>query len=218
MHLSETERNRIKRLVENITDHFVDYEKPQGFCFLTSYALSIYLKIKQVNCTLTGGKFNGRDHFWLKLNDYKDIIIDATIKQFEEYELEDPIYIDRKDDNKTTKQYEEKSYCPNDWIHFYGIWREPLLDKFYLIPRSEEFKEKTVINIFVTAAIINSEIEQLEEEEFIKSYYSYKLYFDPIYQGLRDKWSKNEKIVKYLQNKLPEEFKRILTKALNSTE
>jgi len=83
------------------------------------------------------------------------------------------------------------------------------------LQRTDEFKEKVVINSFLAAAIINYEIEQMADEiDFCKSYF-YKFYFAAIYQGLREKWSKNEKVIKILLDKQPDKFYKLLNKAKN---
>lgn len=214
--ISDKERNRIKGLVENITRHFDDFENPRGHCFSLSYALSVYFKMKYINCSIKGGKYDNSiiDHFWLSLNDYQDIIVDATIKQFEQSEKS--IYIDPKSLNVTTRKYNEKIYSLNDWLNLYAIWREPIFDKFYLISRTQECKEDFVKKIFIAASIIYSEIEQLDSDDktnFLQTY-EYKFYFGPIFTGLRDIWSKDDKMVAYLLDKLPNEFQKILTKSL----
>lgn len=214
--ISDDERCRIKGLIENITKHYDNFENPSGHCFSLSYALSIYFKIKGINCTVSGGKYDNTniDHFWLSLNEYHDVIIDATIKQFEP--SEDSIYIDTKSRNATTKKYDTKIYSINDWLHIYAIWREPIFDEFYLIPRTQEFKEDCVKKIFIAASIIFSEIEQMDDyakSDFYNTY-EYKFYFGAIFKGLRDKWSKEDKMVTYLSVKLPNEFKKLLNRSL----
>ncbi len=212
MNLSETEKNRIRGLVEKITKHSIGSEIPHGFCFSTSYALSIYFKIKELKHSIKGGKFKKIDHFWLSLDEYKDVIVDATIKQFDENQY--PIYIGTKNNNEITKQYVQEDHSFNDWCDLYKTWCEPLLDENYTISRPQELKEKVVFNTFIAASILNSEIEQMNSKiEFIRSY-RYKFYFEPIYKGLSEKWSKNKKLINKLQNKLPDEFNRFLTKVM----
>lgn len=212
MKLPENEKNRIEELIKNITDKSIGSDNPSGFCFSTSIALSIYLKINNFNASIQAGIYNNYDHFWLSLDNYPNIIIDPTIKQFDNNQS--TIYIGEKDGNRITKDFQLKNYGLIEWQNIYGIWREPIIDKSYQVYRTEEFKEKVVINSFVSATIINSEIEQMtEKNDFLKTYF-FKFYFATIYQGLRDKWSKNEKVIKILQNKLPDKFDKLLNKAL----
>ena len=213
MKISEDEKNRIEDFIKYITEESIGSNDPSGFQLSTSIALSVYLKINNINTSIQAGIYNNHDHFWLSLDNYPGIIIDATIKQFDSNES--PIYIGEKYANKITEQYQQKTYDLIEWLNIYGIWREPIIDKSYQLHRTDEFKEKVVINSFVAAAIINYEIEQMADEiDFCKTYF-YKFYFDTIYQGLREKWSKNEKVIKMLLDKQPDKFDKLLNKALS---
>ena len=212
MNLSEDEKRRILGLIKKITDISIGSNDPSGFCFSSSIALSLFLKINNINTSIQGGTYNNFHHFWLSLDNYQGVIIDATLKQFDKNQSD--IYIGEKDGNKITREYQLKTYDLIEWLNIYGIWREPILDKTYQLHRQEDFKEKVVINSFIQAAIINYDIEQMaDKNDFLKTY-SFKFYFSTIYQGLREKWSKNEKVIKILQNKLPDKFDKLLNKAL----
>lgn len=213
MKLSEVEKKRIEDLIKYITEETIDTNDPSGFCFSTSIALSIYLKINNIDTSIQVGIYDNLNHFWLSLDNYPGIIIDATIKQFDSNQS--PIYIGEKDSNKITEQYQQRTYDLIEWLNIYGIWREPIIDNTYQLQRTDEFKEKVVINSFLASAIINYEIEQMADEiDFCKTYF-YKFYFATIYQGLREKWSKNEKVIKMLLDKQPDKFDKLLNKAKN---
>ena len=211
MKLSEDEKRRMIGLIKTITDISIGSYDPSGFCFSTSIALSLFLKINNINTSIQGGTYNNFNHFWLSVDNYQGVIIDATLKQFDNSQSD--IYIGEKDGNKITREYQLKTYDLLEWLNIYGIWREPILDKTFQLHRTEDFKEKVVINSFLQAAIINFEIEQMaDKNDFLKTY-SFNFYFSTIYQGLREKWSKNEKVIKILQNKLPVKFDMLLNNA-----
>jgi hypothetical protein len=212
MRLSVEERDRLIGIVEKITNSSIGSQDPCGFCFSTSYALSILFTINEINHTIQGGKYESRDHFWINLTDYNGIIIDATIKQFDD--SQDPIYIGSLADNSISKKFVQLNYGLAEWLHLYGIWREPLLDSYYSIPRDQDLKERLVINTFTAAAILLFEIDQLDHKENILNQYPYKFYFGPVYKGLREKWSKNEKVIELMKKRLPGKFDALLKKAL----
>ena len=179
--------------------------------FFNFYSSFIILKINNIDKSIQAGTYNNINHFWLSLDNYQGVMIDATLKQFDKNQSD--IYIGEKDGNKITREYQLKTYDLIEWINIYGIWQEPILDKTFQIHREEVFKEKVVINSFIQAAIINSEIEKMaDKNDFLKTY-SFKFHFSTIYQGLREKWSKNEKVIKILQIKLPDKFDMLLNNA-----
>ena len=184
MTLTENEKNRIEDFIKHITLESIGSAEPSGFCLSTSMALSIYLKIHNINTSIEAGIYNNFDHYWLSLDNYPGTIIDATINQFDSNES--AIYIGKKELNKITEGYKQKSYDLIEWLNIYGLWREPIIDSGYQIHRSDEFKEKVVINSFIAAAIINYEMEQMEHKiDFFDSYF-FRFYFSTILQGLRE--------------------------------
>jgi hypothetical protein len=213
MKFTEEEKNRIEDLIKYITEESIGSNDSSGLSLSTSIAVSIYLKINNINASIHSGIYNNYDHFWLSLDDYPGIIIDATIKQFDSNES--PIYIGEKDANGITKQYQSRCYDLIKWLNIYCIWREPIIDKSYEVPRSDEFKEKVVIHSFTAASIINHAIDQLEDKTVFFETYFFKFYFATIYQGLREKWSKNEKIVQILHDRQNDKFENLLKKALS---
>jgi hypothetical protein len=213
MTLSENEKNRIEDFIKHITLESIGFAKPSGFSLSTSIALSIYLRINNINTSIEAGIYNNSDHFWLSLDNYPGTIIDATIKQFDSNESDS--YIGKKELNKITKGYQQKSYDLIEWLNIYGIWREPIIDRAYRIHRSDEFKEKVVINSFISAAIINAEIEKMPDKiDFFDTYF-FRFYFSTILEGLREKWSKNEHVVKILRDNQKDKFEKLLHKASN---
>jgi len=118
-------KQKIKLLVETITKRSIGNQCPKGFCFSTSFALSVYFNSQEIRNFISVGKMNNTVHFWLNLIDYDDIIIDATIKQFDKNQ---DIYIGNISDNKTTEQYKPKCISFNDWIDLYEIWCNPEFD------------------------------------------------------------------------------------------
>ncbi len=122
MKLSEDEKKRIEDLIKYITEETIGSNDPSGFGFSTSIALSIYLKVNNIDTSIQAGIYNNLNHFWLSLDNYPGVIIDATIKQFDSNQL--PIYIGEKYANKITEQYQQKTYDlivyqpPINWINF----------------------------------------------------------------------------------------------------
>jgi hypothetical protein len=68
MKLSEEEKNRIEDLIKYITEQSIGSHDPSGLSLSTSIAVSIYLKINNINTSIQAGSYNNHGHFWLSLD------------------------------------------------------------------------------------------------------------------------------------------------------
>lgn len=207
--LSEQKKEELKLVIEKITLRSIGKNCPKGFCFSTSFVLSIYLRAKGISNCIVGGKMNGCDHFWLNLKEYDDIIIDATIKQFDK--SQDDIYIGRISGNEITRQYNLKCYSFNEWINLYQAWSNPEFCSEGIIQREKELFRKIVVNNLISASILIYEIEKMEEstQQKILSSSLFKLYFQSIWNGLKNGWEEDEGIMVAVKSIVEEEFKML---------
>ena len=181
----------IKFLVEKITDRSIGQYGPKYLCFSTSYVLSLFLECNGISNHITGGFYGSIPHFWIKLEDYDEYILDATIKQFD---VSQPsVYFGRISDNKITKEYILDQYNENSWFESYKYWCNPEFD-ILGVRRSEEIVRKLITNNIIGAAILNYEIAGINNLEKSRTQKSdlYELYFSAIRKWLRE-W-KDDKI------------------------
>ncbi len=208
------DNKRLRDLVERITMLSIGKQNPKGFCFSTSFVLSIYLDSQGYSNNIISGKMNGVDHFWIKLDNDDDIIIDATLKQFDsENNQEDSIYIGEISENKITNQYKQDYISFKEWIDLYERWCNP--EKFPAFDKQEDsFVKKLILNNLIGASILAYEIEKLKPsiKSNIVSSYFYKLYLNPILNGLKNKWITDENLLREVRLNTGEEFKVLLSK------
>jgi len=80
--ITEEIKENLKATVARFTEPTIGDESPKNLCFCTCFPLLLFLKTNNINCSLTGGDYNGIRHFWLTVNGYDNVIIDPTIRQF----------------------------------------------------------------------------------------------------------------------------------------
>lgn len=212
MKLSNKKIDNLKKDIQKITSKSVGTESQRGLCFSTTFALSIYLESKKISNVIVGGKMNGFNHFWLKLRDYDDLIIDATIKQFDD--SQNDIYIGKLSDNIITRQYEIRNYSRKDWFNIYALWCNPEYEIYGIKFRDKASFKRTVLNNLINASILLFEIEKLDisvRQEIYKSNLFY-FYFKHIQTGIRGDWLGDEVLVKELNLKVKKEFSLLLSK------
>jgi hypothetical protein len=161
--------------VQTLTSEPIGNENPKGFCFSTSFALSIYLDAFGYQNSIAEGDFNCA-HYWLNPKGYDNIIIDAAIRQFDF--KQDPIYIGKIGENEITKQYKITNSSFNDWVQLYQIWCNP---KYNTVgeQRPTDIYQKLLLHNLATASILNYEIQNLDSDTKLRTTksYLYKLYF-----------------------------------------
>ncbi len=135
--MTEDKKNELKILVQTLTSVPIWNENPKGFCFSSSFALSIYLNALGYQNSIAEGTFNVK-HFWLTIEGDDNIIVDATIRQFDW--KQDPIYIGKIEENEITKQYKINNSSFNDWVQF---------TKFGAIPNINHFMYKGRLTFFI---------------------------------------------------------------------
>lgn len=190
----------IRKKVALFTEPTIGDECPKHLCFSTCFPLMLFLKINDVNCSLTGGSCMGIRHFWVTLNEYDNVIIDPTIKQFKP--LADPIYI-----GSLTSEYKSDTVSFNETFYWaFKFWAEPLLDR----PRSHEEKPKGVeerTNFYNVkfATILNQEISRKNPAKIALLHNRLcKLYFRTILKFLKLKTEKDQDYIRNLRATLPQ--------------
>jgi len=207
--MTEDIKESLRRKVALFIAPTIGEECPKHLCFSACYPLLLFLKINDINCSLTGGDYKGTRHFWLTVNDYDNIIIDPTIKQFKP--LGDPVYIGplTSDYTSDTNPFNETFY----WA--FKFWAEPILDR----PRSHQEKPKWVeerTNFYNVkfAMILNQEISRINPEKIIVHHNRLsKLYFRTVLKFLKLKTQKDQDYIRNLRATLPQYFDKLLNQA-----
>ncbi len=207
--MTEEIKENLRATVARFTVPTIGEECPKNLCFCTCFPLMLFLKINDVNCSLTGGDFNGTRHFWITINEYENVIIDPTIQQFKP--LVDSIYI-----GPLTKEYtQDNAPFMETFLWAFKFWVEPILDR----PRSHQEKPRWVeerTNFFNVkfAMILNQEISQKKSETVIFHHNRLcKLYFRTILKFLIVKIQKDQDYIRNLQVVLPQAFEKLLNQA-----
>ena len=170
----------IIKITKDFTSESLRNQDPAGLCFSTSIYLQIYLATKQIKSNLISGKVPSHDvtHFWLYIES-EDIIVDATIQQFNNPE---PIYVGKLKDNEITKTYIPNGMELDKWFqtHF-NIWENPFVITTF--PLNGEYDKRNILYTIKLATILHAEIKQLIFiDEFVKKLFG--IYFNPIYNFL----------------------------------
>ena len=174
---------RIKKLA---TEFSIFVLKDFGFqpnsCLLTCYPLSLHLENNGIPNSVEGGTCCKKTHYWIRLNEYPEIIVDPTFRQFE---LD---FLSTFNDETTYGGRLVPPYLVNplyDPISAWEeIWKERLLNKGFL---KEEYDVgylptnlppfESILNICLRAAIVViSETEELIEQSKINASERYKNY------------------------------------------
>ena len=207
--MTEEIKENLRATVARFTVPTIGEECPKNLCFCTCFPLMLFLKINDINCSLTGGDFNGTRHFWITINEYENVIIDPTIQQFKP--LVDSIYI-----GPLTKEYtQDNAPFKETFLWAFKFWVEPILDR----PRSHQEKPRWVeerTNFFNVkfAMILNQEISQKKSETVIFHQNRLcKLYFRTILKFLIVKIQKDQDYIRNLQVVLPQAFEKLLNQA-----
>jgi hypothetical protein len=210
--MTDEKKNELKMLVQTLTSEPIGNENPKGFCFSTSFALSIYLDAFGYQNSIAEGNFNCA-HYWLNLKGYDNIIIDATIRQFDI--KQDPIYIGKIGENEITKQYKITYSSFNDWVQLYQIWCNP---KYNTIgeQRPTDIYQKLLLHNLATASILNYEIQNLDSDTKLRTTksYLYKLYFQPIIQMVKLSLCSDNEIISLVRSKVGNKFDLLLLKVV----
>lgn len=204
--MSKDTIENIRKTVALFTEPTIGDECPKNLCFSICFPLMLFLKINDINCSLTGGEYNGIRHFWLTVNDYDNIIIDPTIKQFKP--LADPIYI-----GSPTSEYTPDTTSFNETFYWaFKFWAEPILNR----PRTHQEKPKWVeerTNFYNVkfAMILNQEISRKTPEKINMHHNRLcKLYFRTILKFLILKTKKDQDYIRNLRSTLPQCFDKLL--------
>ncbi len=205
--MDEELKKEIRSYVDTITLKSIGNQDPKGFCFSTSFALYLYLRLKRIRTSIVGGTMDGCAHFWLKSDCYDDII-DATLKQFDKENcVLDLVYIGEKSKNKITEKYQQNTTSFNEWIEIYKGWCDPEKLPDGNPRENTRDVEKVIINNLIAASIVYYEIENAEEEckQIMKNSPLYNLYFNPIKKGLK-RWKDNTNLTQKPKELIEKEF------------
>lgn len=80
--LTEEDKLRIENLSKEFTTFVLADQDPKHMCFTICYALHLHLMNNGYSNLLSGGRYQGIDHYWLDLGDDDKTIVDPTIGQF----------------------------------------------------------------------------------------------------------------------------------------
>lgn len=199
---------KLKSLTERIIKHSIGEECPKGFCFSTCFVLSIYLELNGFPNEIICGKMNNTDHFWIYLKDF-DVIIDATIKQFDKNQ--EAIYIGKKIENEITNQYKINQISFNEWLRIYKVFRNPNYDSEGIVPRDKNLVDKIIKHNLINASILIYEIEKfnIKTQSETETSYLYQLYI----QSIKDiVTNADENLLSIIKNLINVEFKSLQTK------
>jgi hypothetical protein len=210
---------QLEKLTKCFISESISDQDPAGLCFPTSFLLQIYLGTKQIKSSLikgevpvkkTDGTYLNNPHYWLQI-DSTDIIVDATIKQFNN---PDPIYVGKIQDNEITKTYipnelELQAWFPTD----FGIWKHYFEESVYPPPLDEcPYHKRSTIYTLKLATILHEECKKLNSvDEFTK--YHYVLYLTPIYYYLYH-WQKGLVKLEMKKEIMPSAFGSFLEEVL----
>ena len=204
--ITEEIKENLKATVARFTEPTIGEECPKNLCFCACFPLQLFLKINNIQCSLTGGDYNGIRHFWLTVNGYDNVIIDPTIRQFKPQV--EPIYI-----GSMTSEYTPDTTSFNETFSWaFKFWAEPILDR----PRSHQEKPKWVeerTNFFNVkfAMMLHQEISQKNPETITMHHNRLcKLYFGTILKFLKAKTQKDQDFIRNLRETLPQSFENLL--------
>jgi len=204
--ITEEIKENLKATVARFTEPTIGEECPKNLCFCACFPLSLFLKINNIHCSLTGGDYNGIRHFWLTVDGYDNVIIDPTIRQFKPQA--EPIYI-----GSMTSEYSPDTTSFNETFSWaFKFWAEPILDR----PRSHQEKPKWVeerTNFYNVkfAMMLNQEISQKNPETITMRHNRLcKLYFGTILKFLKAKTQDNQDYIRNLRETLPQSFESLV--------
>lgn len=166
----------------------------------------------EISNEIVGGKMNGNDHFWLNILEYDNVILDATIQQFDKSQVR--TYVGELKENEITMQYDLKPYSLNDWLRIYENWSFPECCAEILINGNEEFFRKVVKHNLINASLLISQLEKENQntQQRVKNTYLFKMYFNSIFNSLKNRWIEDDDLIKSVREKVELEFEVLLSK------
>ena len=201
-------REEINNLLQPFIKKGIGWNEPAGLCFSTSFSMQVYLNIHGISSSLKAGRYKNQDHFWLAIEN--DMVIDATLKQFDDEQPE--VYIGSVAFNPITNGFESYNLDLAGWYNIYDMWRDIIQKRLSGISRSGEFERKAILHILSLSASV---FVAPRKSNLTMSYPSssiLSLYLDPILSGLRNTWSKNQDIVAEVERANPD-FQLLLNAA-----
>lgn len=210
------EQDLIKQFAEEFTLESLQGQNPAGLCLPTSLFLQLYLATKQIKCDIIKVDYPKRNHdntienighflLYIKSN---DIIIDATIKQFNN---SDYIYVGKKKDNPITKSYILTEMDYSEWFPIiFGVWECPFIDIPYPY---QEFHKRMIPYTIKLATTLHEELVKLgKNDEFINK--KYGEYMKPIYIFLNN-WHTSKIDFELDKENMPTGFKNLLSSVIH---
>lgn len=166
------------------TKTILENNDPSRKCFTTAYPLSLHLENNGFSNLITKGFFNQTPHYWLTVNQQRDIIIDPTRKQF--YKEEDIVYIGKKSDEYIFFSDEETQ--PNLIEDVYEDWI-----KLFINPDDFSKIEQEVFLEINTKAAIFIHNELIERKIDINNSQKHLIYFKGISEMFKNSFDKIKK-------------------------
>lgn len=185
--ISNTEKKKINKLSERFKSYIYCDKIAKGYCFTVCYHLQFHLNINGFNSSIVAGYYDSEQHYWLKLDDYDEIIVDPTITQFDNYKEIYKTYIGKSDKHKAYGfQFEIILDARN-------IWKEKIIEGIL-----NNNLHLLIINLKAATKIIN------ENDAKIPKIKEYSDYYDDIKQIITE--SENKINIDKLTSALPNFF------------
>ncbi|UAY52730.1 hypothetical protein [Ferruginibacter albus] len=202
--ITKEQKSQIKALSKTFTDKTLGNSMLRGNCFTVCYPLSIHLHNNGFRNSLVAGKYNdinyiNTPHYWIKLEDYSKIIVDPTIKQFDENT--DAIYVDIKPRTHTVHSVLDKEQIEG----IRGFWIERLLNNGAAYvdtmkkPPQGLYKIDSLLRINLTAAsIILTETKQMSLLKGFSKPFLYDEYCEDINKIIQKNWLEHRNLIESL--------------------
>lgn len=197
----------IRNIVELFMENILGNETPAGNCFFVCYPLSLYLEHFGFKTTLVAGRFKNTMtmHYWLISENYPNVIIDPTIKQFYEH-WKDDVHIGEK-----PKDYNEVH--DNNWFkQAYESWLNNLTNQTY-IQWTPELDINALIKIYFSGAtLLYNKVKKTNFNISLSTNHSE--YFNGINKMIVYQWAYSKEILKKTMPYLPRGFDNLLSQAV----
>ena len=163
--------NKISLLSKFFTKTILQNNDSSRKCYTITYPLSLHLENNGFGNLITKGFFNQTPHYWITLNEERNIIIDPTKNQFNKNE--DIVYIGNKSDEYKFISDEETQ--PTLIEDVYEIWINPFVNNISIK------EQMAILEINIKAAIFVHN-EMIEKKIDINKSQKHLTYF----RGIKD--------------------------------
>ncbi len=174
--------NLIKEITENLVFQTYQNEIPDGYGFSLCFPLSVLFSLMGIEHEITFGKAQKNNievsHFWITFDD-NGIILDPTIKQFNQYESS--VYMGDIQKNNTTKKFIKiENIGDEEFFKTYEMWAELLVKKEPRRPLPIDLENKLIALNVAASKVLFFYIDKFGlKEKLLKSNY-WLSYFKPL--------------------------------------